>query len=84
MCWSEEIRNLSDSTRELIEANNQEAQDIIPKIDRSMEIIRDLIAEIEQMTEKVATIAASSEEISAQTQCMQDMSENLKHIVEEL
>ncbi len=81
---AEEIRNLSDSTRSLIEANNQEAQDIIPKIDRSMEIIRDLIAEIEQMTEKVATIAASSEEISAQTQCLQDMAENLKHIVEEL
>ncbi len=81
---AEEIRNLSDSTRSLIEANNQEAQDIIPKIDRSMEIIRELIGEIEQMTEKVATIAASSEEISAQTQCMQDMSENLKRIVEEL
>ncbi len=81
---AEEIRNLSDSTRSLIDANNQEAQDIIPKIDRSMEIIRDLIAEIEQMTEKVATIAASSEEISAQTQCLQDMAENLKHIVEEL
>ena len=81
---AEEIRNLSDSTRSLIDANNQEAQDIIPKIDRSMEIIRDLIEEIEQMTEKVATIAASSEEISAQTQCLQDMAENLKAVVEEL
>lgn len=81
---AEEIRNLSDSTKSLIDANNQEAQDIIPKVNRSMEIIRNLIENIEAMTEKVATIAASSEEISAQTQCLQDMAENLKHIVEEL
>lgn len=81
---AEEIRNLSDSTKSLIDANNQEAQDIIPKVNRSMEIIRNLIENIEEMTEKVATIAASSEEISAQTQCLQDMADNLKHVVEEL
>ncbi len=81
---AEEIRNLSDSTKSLIDANNQEAQDIIPKVNRSMEIIRNLIENIEEMTEKVATIAASSEEISAQTQCLQDMAEDLKHVVEEL
>lgn len=81
---AEEIRNLSDSTKSLIDANNQEAQDIIPKINRSMEVIHNLIDSIEDMTEKVATIAASSEEISAQTQCLQDMAESLKHIVEEM
>lgn len=81
---AEEIRNLSDSTKTLIDANNQEAQDIIPKINRSMEVIHNLIDNIEDMTEKVATIAASSEEISAQTQCLQDMAENLKQIVEGL
>lgn len=81
---AEEIRNLSDSTKSLIDANNQEAQDIIPKINRSMEVIHNLISNIEDMTEKVATIAASSEEISAQTQCLQDMADSLKHIVEEI
>ncbi len=81
---AEEIRNLSDSTKALIDANNQEAQDIIPKINRSMEVIHNLIESIEDMTEKVATIAASSEEISAQTQCLQDMADSLKHIVEEI
>lgn len=81
---AEEIRNLSDSTKSLIDANNQEAQDIIPKINRSMEVIHNLIDNIEDMTEKVATIAASSEEISAQTQCLQDMADSLKHIVEEI
>lgn len=81
---AEEIRTLSDSTKALIEANNQEAQDIIPKIDRSVESIRGLIGNIEDVTQKVATIAATSEEISAQTQCLQEMSDGLKHIVEEL
>ncbi len=81
---AEEIRNLSDSTKTLIDANNQEAQDIIPKINRSVDVIRDLIADIEEMTERVATIAAGAEEISAQTQCLQDMADNLKRVVEEL
>ncbi|MBQ9984372.1 MAG: 4Fe-4S binding protein [Lachnospiraceae bacterium] len=81
---AEEIRNLSDSTKSLIDANNQEAQEIIPKVNRSVDIIREVIDKIEGMTEKVSTIAASSEEISAQTQCLQEMADSLKHIVENM
>ena len=77
-----EIRNLSDSTKSLIEDNNKQAQDIVPKISRSMDIIRNLIKDIESMNEKVSTIAATTEEISAQAQCLQEMSENLKQVIE--
>ena len=79
-----EIRNLSDSTKSLIEVNNKQAQEIVPKISHSMDIIRNLIKEIEVMTEKISNIAATTEEISAQAQCLQEMSENLKETIEEV
>lgn len=81
---AEEIRNLSESTMSLIEANEKEAQEIIPKVSKSMEIIRKLIDRIENMTEEVASIAAASEEISAQTHCLEDMADNLKHVIEQI
>ncbi len=81
---AEEIRNLSESTMSLIEANEKEAQDIIPKVSNSMEIIRKLIERIEDMTAEVANIAATSEEISAQSHCLENMTENLKLSIEKI
>lgn len=79
-----EIRELSNSTKEIIIGNDQEAEEILPKIDSSMGLIRQLIADIDQMTERVATIAANTEEISAQTGCLQEMADTLKCAVEEI
>ncbi len=77
-----EIRNLSASTKSLIEANSQKAEEILPKITASVASIKNLIENINQMTDKVATIAANTEEISAQTECVQEMTDTLQQVVE--
>lgn len=81
---AEEIRNLSDSTRELIAQNDAKAEAILPKIEQSMKSIENLITAMSAMTEKVATIAANTEEISSQTAYVQDMTGGLRSDVEEL
>ena len=76
-----EIRELSDSTKKLIVENNAKAEEIIPKINASIDSIKDLI---ENINEKVATIAATSEEISSQTSCVQSMADELRDAVENI
>ena len=48
---------LYDETRTLIVENNAKAEEIIPKINASIDSIKDLIENINEMNEKVATIA---------------------------
>lgn len=79
-----EIRSLSDSTKNLIVENDAKAEEIIPKINASIESIKDLIENINDMNEKVATIAATSEEISSQTSCVQSMADELRDAVENI
>lgn len=77
-----EIHGLSSSTKNIITENNGKAEEILPQITASMELIKKLIDDINGMTERVTTIAANAEEISAQTECVQDMSDTIKHAVE--
>ena len=65
-----EIRELSDSTKNLIVENDAKAEDLIENIN--------------EMNEKVATIAATSEEISSQTSCVQSMADELRDAVENI
>lgn len=81
---AEEIRNLSDSTKNLLSQNDQKAEAILPKIGESMEAIKNLIESMNEMTEKVATIASNTEEISSQTTYVQEMTGNLRQDVEQL
>ena len=81
---AEEIRNLSDSTKDLLSQNDQKADAILPKVGESMDAIKNLIEHINEMTEKVATIAANTEEISSQTTYVQEMTGNLRDDVEQL
>ena len=81
---AEEIRNLSDSTKDLLSQNDQKAEAILPKVGESMDAIKNLIERINEMTEKVATIAANTEEISSQTTYVQEMTGNLRDDVEQL
>lgn len=80
----EEIRNLSDSTKNLISENDEKAEAILPKITKSIESIENLITSMNAMTEKVSTIAANTEEISSQTVFVQEMTGKLKVDVEQL
>lgn len=81
---ADEIRNLSDSTNELIVANTKQSDETIPKINASVNAIKSLIGHMDAMNERVATIAANTEEISAQTTTVQGMADELKRAVEEL
>lgn len=81
---AEEIRNLSDSTKDLLTQNDAQAEAILPKISESMDAIRKLLESMDEMTEKVATIAANTEEISSQTAYVQDMTGALRDDVEQL
>lgn len=79
-----EIRNLSESTKSLIEANKKEAAGTIPKINKSIEDIKGLLTGIEAMNEKLSNIAATTEEISAQSQDIQELSETIQDSVKDL
>ena len=81
---AEEIRNLSDSTKMLLEQNDKKAEAILPKITESMESIENLIDSMNEMTQKVSTIAANTEEISSQTMYVEKMTSDLKDDVENL
>lgn len=81
---AEEIRHLSDSTKDLLVQNDKQAENILPKINQSVEAIKNLVESINAMTEEVAAIAANTEEISAQTFYVKEMTGEIRKDVEEL
>ena len=81
---AEEIRTLSDSTKDLLTQNDQKAEAILPKITQSMDSIKDLVESMNTMTQKVSTIAANTEEISSQTTYVQNMTEEMRDEVKQL
>lgn len=81
---ADEIRNLSDSTKVLIEENKKQVEYTVPKINASVSSIKDLLEDIDAMNEKISNIAATTEEISAQSESIQNLSENIQNAVKEL
>lgn len=81
---AEEIRKLSDSTKELINENELKAGNILPKVDECVQVIAGLIKEITTVSEEIASIAANTEEISAQTQTLLAMTEQIKEEIGKL
>lgn len=81
---ADEIRKLSDSTKDLLVENNSKADEILPKIEGSMDSIKQLLTDINEITEKISTIAANTEEISSQTTFVQEMTYELRTDVENL
>lgn len=81
---AEEIRNLSDSTKKLIEENNKQASDTVPKINSSIEDIKNLLEYIDAMNVKISNIAATTQEIAAQSENIQNLSETIRESVEDL
>ena len=81
---AEEIRNLSDSTKKLIEENNKQASDTVPKINSSIEDIKNLLEFIDAMNVKISNIAATTQEIAAQSENIQNLSETIRESVEDL
>lgn len=81
---AEEIRNFSDSTRDLLLKNDKEAEAILPKIDESMSSIKNLIESMNEMTQMVLAIAENTEKISGKTAYVKEMTDGLRNDVEEL
>lgn len=74
-----EIRSLAASTKELIEANDRQAENTLPKIKESIEMIKNLLDGIYAMNSRVVNIAATTEEISAQSDTIRDLSDELQN-----
>lgn len=78
------IRELSDKTKKLISDNSEQANNIVPKVNESINSIKSLIDGIEKMSERITNIAATTEEISAQSESIQSMSDEIKQAVESI
>lgn len=81
---AESIRQLSDSTKKLIEQNNDKADKAIPKVEASIQSIINLLSGIEDMNSRITNIAATTEEISAQSENIQAMSDEIQCQVKSL
>lgn len=74
---AQQIGRLSEETTKLINQNNEEANETLPKLQQCIELIQSLVTEIEDMGDKISNVAATTEEISAQSQSIQNMSGEL-------
>ena len=81
---AEEIRGLASSTKELIENNDKQADQTLPKISASIEMIKNLLDSIHELSEHVTNIAATTEEISAQSDSISTLSEEIKDEVNKI
>jgi len=79
-----EIRNLAESTKQLIVENEKQSEETIPQIMAGSGVIKEVVERIDAMTERIATIAANTEEIAAQTENALEMTDMLKKKVESI
>ena len=78
------IRELSDSTKNLINENSKQATETIPKVTSAIDSIKELLTSVQSMNERITNIAATTEEISAQSESIQELSNTIKTMVENL
>ena len=76
-----EIRTLASSTKELIEVNDKQAAETLPKIKESIDMIKNLLESIYMVNERVVNIAATTQEISAQSDTIRNMSDVIQNTV---
>lgn len=79
-----EIGKLATSTKDLIEENNQQAEETVPKITDSVEGIKKLIESIEAMNDRISSIAATTEEVSAQSEMIRELSGDIQDAVSKI
>lgn len=81
---AEQIRTLSDETKNLIVGNAEQGKKILPQIEGLIGKIEELVQEIEHLSERVMTIAATSEEIASQTNQLNEQSIKISDLVKNL
>lgn len=79
-----EIRSLASSTKKLIETNDKQAAEILPKIKESIALINNLLEGIYSLNERVVNIAATTQEISAQSDTIRTMSDRIQDTVDSI
>ncbi|MBR5486286.1 MAG: chemotaxis protein [Oscillospiraceae bacterium] len=79
-----EVRNLANSTTELISENETQATNTIPKINGSVEAIKRLLESISVLNEKITHIAETTEEISEQSRSVSEVSQSIRQDVRNL
>jgi len=79
-----EIRNLATSTKNLIEENNQQAEETVPRITASIEGIKALLNQIGAMGDRITSIAATTEEVSAQSDTIRTLSNEIQEAVKQI
>ena len=73
-----EIRNLASNTSNLIDTNNQQASETVPRIQAGIDSINSLIDEINEMGEKVTSIASIIAKVADQSAALQYKSDNIE------
>lgn len=81
---AEEVRVLSDNTKQLIERNTENGNELIPAINQCICDINQVVATVREFNEKIMTIAASAEEISAQNDVISDIAVELQESMRQL
>ena len=79
-----EIRSLASSTKKLIETNDKQAAEILPKIKESIALINNLLEGIYSLNERVVNIAATTQEISVQSDTIRTMSDRIQDTVDSI
>lgn len=79
-----EIRNLAASTKYLIEENNRQTEETVPKVMASVDGIKNLIEQMEAMSDKISSIAATTQEVSAQSDMIRELSGSIQEAVKNI
>lgn len=81
---AEEIRELSDATKNIISENSEQTSEMVPKVNEAIEAIKNLLGGIKAMNEAVTNIATTTEEMSVKSESIQNLSDNIKSMLEDL
>jgi methyl-accepting chemotaxis protein len=79
-----EIRSLASSTKALIDVNDKQAEETLPRIKESIALINNLLESIYALNERVVNIAATTQEISAQSDTIRTLSDAIQDTVESI
>lgn len=81
---AEEVRTLSDNTKELIERNNANGNELLPSINKCIEDINRIVLTVRDFNEKIMNIAASAEEVAAQNDVISGLAVELQDSMRQL
>lgn len=81
---AEQVRVLSDSTKQLIEQNNANSNELLPAINKCIEDINKVVETVQVFNEKIANIAAGAEEVSAQNDVISNLATEIQGSMSEL